>query len=209
MNNRRSLFEGFITDNAVLSGFMVISPIIVCGNTIMNSIALIYAFSAITFLSVMIGSFIPKKLPYGLKTIIHAVIASLVYIPVKMAADEFFPGVIERTGIYFMLIAVNSIIVVQSQTKFHNMTKGKMTVSLLCHILGFDAVMLVISAIRELLAYGTFCGRIVDADTFISGLGMPFGGFIILGLACGLYRSIVPSAKNDDITGGDDNVSDF
>lgn len=209
MNNRRSLFNGFITGNAVLSGFMVISPIIVCGNTIMNSLALIYAFSAITFLSVTIGSFVPKKLSFGLKTIIHAVIASLVYIPVKIAAEEFFPGVIERIGIYFMLVAVNSIIVVQSQTKFHDMTKGKMTVSLICHILGFDTVMLVISAVRELLAYGTFCGRIVDADIFISGLGMPFGGFIILGLACGLYRTIVPSAKDDDITGGDGNVSDF
>lgn len=209
MNNRRSVFDGFITGNAVLSGFMVISPIIVCGNTVMNALALIYVFSAITFLSVMIGSFIPKKLPYGLKTIIHAVIASLVYIPVKTAADEFFPGVIERTGIYFMLIAVNSIIVVQSQTKFHSMTKGKMMISLISHILGFDTVMLILSVIRELLAYGTFCGRIVDADIFISGLGMPFGGFIILGLACGLYRTIVPSAKKDDITGGDSNVSDF
>ncbi|MBR6581704.1 MAG: electron transport complex subunit E [Ruminococcus sp.] len=209
MNNRCSILDGFITGNAVLSGFMVISPIIVCGNTIMNSLALIYAFSAITFLSVTIGSFIPKKLSFGFKTIIHAVIASLVYIPVKMAAEEFFPGVIERIGIYFMLVAVNSIIVVQSQTKFHNMTKGKMTVSLICHILGFDVVMLVISAVRELLAYGTFCGRIVDADMFISGLGMPFGGFILLGLACGLYRSIVPSVKNDDIAGGGSNVSDF
>ena len=209
MSKKSSVFNGFLSHNTVFSGFMVISPIIVCGNTVMNAFALIYAFSAITFLSVIIGSFIPKKLSYGLKTILHAVIASLVYIPVKMAAEEFFPGVIESTGIYFMLIAVNSIIVVQSQTKFHRMTKGKMMLSLISHILGFDAAMLIISAVRELLAYGTFCGRIVDADIFISGLGMPFGGFIILGLACGLYRSMVPSAKNDDIAGGDGNVSDY
>ncbi len=210
MNNKTSVFSGFLKDNAVLSGLMVISPIIVCGDTIMNALALIYVFSTITFLTVTIGSFIPKKLSYGLKTILLTVIASLIYIPVKALAEEFFPGVVERTGIYFMLIAVNSIIVVQSHIKFHKMTRGKMTVSLISHILGFDVVMLIISAIRELSAYGTFCGRIVDADIFISGLGMPFGGFIILGLACGLYRYLVPSAKKDDeLTGGDSNVSDF
>lgn len=210
MNNKRSVFDGFLRDNAVLSGLMVISPVIVCGDTVMNALALIYVFSSITFLSVTIGSFIPKKLSYGFKTIIHAVIASLIYIPVKTVAEQFFPGVVERTGIYFMLIAVNSVIVVQSHIKFHKMTKGKMTVSLISHILGFDLAMLLISAIRELLAYGTFCGRIVDADVFISGLGMPFGGFIILGLACGIYRYFVPSAKRDnELTGGDSNVSDF
>ncbi len=208
MNKRIPVSNGLIVKNTVLSGLMVISPVIVCGNTVMNALALIYAFSAITFISVAAGSFIPRKLPYGLKIIIYASLGALAYIPVKAAAEEFFPGVIERTGIYFMLIAVNSLITVQSEAKFYKYTKGKMIISLICHILGFDAVMLLISAIRELLAYGTLCGRIVDADIVISGVGMPFGGFILLGIACGIYRSIVPNRKKDDI-GGDSDVYNY
>lgn len=209
MNKKRSVLEGFISKNTVLSGLMVISPVIVCGNTVMNAFALIYVFSAITFVSVLLGSFIPAKLPYGLKVIIYAVIASIVYIPAKMAAEEFFPDVISRTGIYFMLIAVNSLITVQSEAKFYRMTKGKMILSLIFHILGFDAVMLITAIIRELLAYGTFCGRIMDANILISGLGMPFGGFILLGLLCGLYRGLCSVLRrDDDEVGGDGNVSD-
>ena len=69
--------------------------------------------------------------------------------------------------------------------------------------------MLVISAIRELIAYGTFCGRVVDADIVISGLGLPFGGFIILGIACGIYRCIAPNSKDTDDFGGDSDVYNF
>lgn len=208
MSKKNSIFDGLIKENTVLAGFMVISPVIVCGNTVMNALAIIYVFSAITFLSVLIGSFIPKKLPYGLKIIIYALIASAVYIPANLTAKEFFPDVIQRTGIYFMLASVNSLITVQAEAKFYRMTKGKMIISLISHILGFDAVMLIISAIREILAYGTFCGRIVDAEILISGLGSPFGGFIVLGLMCGIYRGICSALKREDsVSGGDADVS--
>lgn len=210
MNRKNSVFDGFIRDNSVLSGLMVISPIIVCGDTVMNAIAMIYAFSAITFISVLAGAFIPKKFSYGVKTIILAAIGAAVYIPVKFAADEFFSFVMDRIGIYFMLIAVNSLITVHAQVKFYRMPKRKMIVSLISHILGFDVVMLILSVIRELLSHGTFCGRIVDADVIISGLSMPFGGFILLGLCCGIYRSIVGAVReNDDVSGGDSDVSGF
>ncbi len=209
-NKKRSLLDGLVSGNTVLSGFMVISPIIVCGNTVMNALALIYAFSSITFISVMSGSFIPKKLPYGLKIMIYAIIASIVYIPVRAAAEEFFPDIIPRIGIYFMLIAVNSLITVQTEAKFYRMTKGKMTLSLILHILGFDAVMLIIAAVREILAYGTFCERLVDADIIISGFGEPFGGFILLGLFCGIYRGICNVLSHDvDVSGGDADVSNI
>lgn len=209
-NKKRSLLDGLVSGNTVLSGFMVISPIIVCGNTVMNALALIYVFSAITFISVMSGSFIPKKLPYGLKIMIYAIIASIVYIPVRAAAEEFFPDIIPRIGIYFMLIAVNSLITVQTEAKFYRMTKGKMTLSLILHILGFDAVMLIIAAVREILAYGTFCERLVDADIIISGFGEPFGGFILLGLFCGIYRGICNVLSHDvDVSGGDADVSNI
>jgi electron transport complex protein RnfE len=209
MNKKKtSVFDGLLGDNTVLSSLMVISPVIICGDTLQNAIALIYAFSAMTFFSVMIGSFVPKRLPYAAKIIIYAVISSIVYIPVRTAAREFFPEVITNIGIYFPLLAVNSLIVVQSETKFYRMKRGAMTGSLVFYILGFDAVMIVTAFIRELLAYGTINGRLVDADTLISGLGMPFGGFIFLGLMCGLYRKLRSLARREGSgTGGDGNVS--
>ncbi|MDE7365671.1 MAG: electron transport complex subunit E [Ruminococcus sp.] len=184
---------------------MVISPVIMCGDKVKNALALIYAFSAITFISVLIGSFVTKKLPYAVKITIYAFISSLVYIPVKLMAQQFFPAVINRTGIYFMLLAVNSLIMVQTETKFYRMKKGRMFFSLIFYILGFDVVMLITSVLRELIAYGTVYEKVVDADILISGIGMPFGGFIFLGLFCGLYRKIRLILRQRN--GGKKNVS--
>lgn len=207
MIKKNSVFDGLLGDNTVLSSLMVISPVIMCGDTVRNAVAVIYAFSAITFISVIAGSFVPRKLPYAVKIIIYALISSLVFIPVKIAAQQFFPEVTERIGIYFMLLAVNSLIMVQTETKFYRMKRSRMTVSLIFYILGFDAVMLITSFLRELIAHGTIYDRVVDIDITVGGLGTSFGGFIFLGLFCGLYRKI-RSALNRENSGGESNVSD-
>ncbi len=207
MNKKKTaVFDGLIGDNTVLSALMVISPVIVCGNTIRNAVALIYAFSAITFISVFLGSFVPKKLPYAAKTVIYAVISSVVYIPVKSVAQGFFPEVVTRVGIYFPLLAANSLIVLQPQTKFRSMKRTQMTASLVFYILGFDAVMLITAFLRELFSSGTIYGRVVDMNTLISGLGLPFGGFIFLGLFCGVYRGIRSVIRRENRDGGDGDV---
>lgn len=210
MNNRKStVFGGILGENIVLSSLMVISPVIICGNTLKNAEALIYAFNSITFLSVLVSSFVPRKLPYALKVIIYALISSIVYIPVRMAANEFFPDSITRIGIYYPLLAVNSLIVFQSEAKLFRMKRGKMIASLFFYILGFDAVMLITGFIRELFAFGTINGKIVDIDTTISGLSQPFGGFIFLGIMCGVYRKIRSTAyHNCNDKRGEADVSD-
>ncbi|MBR6983627.1 Rnf-Nqr domain containing protein [Ruminococcus sp. XPD3002] len=190
MRKKNLILEGLWNDNTVLSAFMVISPVIICGDTLRNALALIYAFSAITFVSVLISSFVPQRLPYAAKIMIYAVISSIVFIPAKLAAQEFFPGVVERIGIYFPLLAVNSLIVFQTEARFFRMKKSRMMISLISYILGFDAVMLITAFIRELFAYGTINSRMVDMDTLISGLGLPFGGFIFLGLFSGIFRKL-------------------
>ncbi len=207
MSKKNSVFDGLLGDNTVLSSLMVISPVIMCGDTLRNAIAVIYAFSAITFLPVLARSFVPKKLPYAVIIIIYTLISSLVYIPVKFAARQFFPEVIDRIGIYFMLLAVNSLIMVQTEAKFYRMKRGRMIFSLVFYIIGFDAVMLITSFLRELIAHGTIYDRVADADTLISGFGMPFGGFIFLGLFCGLYRKIRSVLRREN-SGGDSDVSD-
>ena len=138
----------------------------------------------------LIASFVPKKLPYTVKIIIYALISSLVFIPVRVATHEFYRGAIDRIGIYFPLLAVNSLIVLQSEAKFFRMPRVKMFFSLVFYVIGFDIVMLLTGLIRELIAYGTINGRVADVDMPVYGLSQPFGGFIFLGLMCGGYRYI-------------------
>lgn len=208
MNNRKpSVTDGLFADNTVLSALMVISPVIVCGDNLKNALALAYAFTAITLFSVIISSFVPKKLPYAVKIILYAVISALVYIPVRLAAESFYIGSIESIGMYYPLLAVNSLIVHQTEAKFFRMKRGKMISSLVFYIIGFDAVILITGLVRELIAYGTINNRVADMNTVISGIGQPFGGFIFLGLFCGLYRKIRSMVIKNQEVRGEANVS--
>lgn len=192
MNNtgKIKMTDGLLRDNTVLSAGMIISPVIICTDTLKNSMALIYAFTIITFLTVLAVHFIPKKLPYAIKVILSAMIGSLIYIPIKHMTLEIYPEAIEGTGIYFPLIAVNSLIVYQSHNRFSKMKFKELVGNLIFYILGFDAVMLLSGFIRELFAYGTINNQVVNMEILISGVSEPFCGFIILGVLCGIYRKI-------------------
>ena len=191
--------DGLLRDNTVLSAGMVISPIIICGNNLQNAVALIYAFSIITLFSVALASFVPQKLPYAAKIIAYAIISSAIFIPVKILTEQIYPQCSESIGIYFPLLAVNSLIVYQTEVRFFKMRKLKMISSLVFYILGFDFVILLVGFIRELLAYGTIYNHVVNMDSIISGIGAPFGGFIVLGLLCGIFRKLrtIASSGND------------
>lgn len=191
--------NGIFRNNTVLSEFMVISPVIVCTGTLKKALAMVYAFTAVTFVSVLISSFVPKKIDCTLKVIVYALISSLIYIPVRMTALSLWQDSVTAIGIYYPLIAVNSLIILQPETEFFALKKTHMTALLATYIAGFDIVMVITALIRELLAYGTVNSMITDFPVNISGFSQPFGGFICLGLLCGIYRKI---------KGGNTDVSD-
>ena len=56
--------------------------------------------------------------------------------------------------------------------------------------------MLVSGALRELIAYGTINNKVMNISMTIEGAGLPFGGFIILGIMCGIYRKIRSAGKD-------------
>ncbi len=176
---------------------MVISPVIMCGNNIQNAFALIYAFSIITLLSVAVASFIPKKLPYAIKITAYAVISSFIYIPIRVLSSEIYPDSIENIGIYFPLLAVNSLIVYQTEVRFFKLSRLNMLTNLVFYIFGFDVVILITAFIREMFGSGTINSNVVDIDFIVSGISQPFGGFILLGLMCGLYRKIRAISANE------------
>lgn len=186
--------DGLLRDNTVLSAGMIISPVIICTETFRNSVALVYAFSVITFLADIFAHFIPEKLPYAVRVIWTALVSSLIYIPVKGLTEVLYPEAVGRIGIYFPLIAVNSLVVYQTQNRFTGFDFKSFIGNLTFYILGFDAVMLISGALRELIAYGTINNKVMDIDITIPSAGLPFGGFIILGILCGIYRKIRSSS---------------
>ncbi len=189
---RFSVFDGLLRRNAVLAEGMVIAPIVVCCTTLRNALMLALCFACITFLTVTIGAFYPKRLPYALKVILYALTACVAYLPSVLLCQYLDPQATAAIGIYLPLLTVNSFIVLHSQLHFYPLRKRIMLPVLVFHIAGFAAAAILVGVIRELVAYGTVYGHLVDMPLLMQGFSAPWAGFVLLGLLCALHRAIFP-----------------
>ena len=187
--NKFSAIDGLFRRNAVLAEGMVIAPIVVCCDTLSKALILSLAFACITFLSVSIASFFPKSIPYALRIILYAITSALIYIPVAMLCSYLNFAVI---GMYLPLLTVNSFVVLHSELYFYKLQKRLLLPALFLHIAGFCLTAVIIGLVREILAYGTICGRVVDVPVLMQGLSAPWAGFILLGILCAVHRKFFP-----------------
>ena len=190
INLNSPILDGIYKKNTVLVGGLVLAPVVFSANTVSKAVAIIFAFSAITFLTILISSFISKNIVYTIRIILYALIAALVYVPVIGMELQLFPKQVEEIGIMIPLLITNSLIVSKTELRFFRRTKGKMVVDVLSFIIGFDIVILIFAFIREVLGTGQISGRILGIPLTFPVLVYPFGGFILLGLLAALFRKI-------------------
>ena len=203
MTNDDTYKDGLFRRNAVLSEGMVIAPVVVLCDTLQKALLLSLEFVIVTVLTVFLGSFYPRKLPYAFRVILYVLTASLLYIPSALLCEYLspstyaalsemqLPGLGTVSGAAFMylpLLSVNSFIVLHSELHFYQYRRWKMLGVLTAHAAGFTLAACLTGALREILAHGTFFGFAVDMPIVMQGLAAPWGGFILLGVLCALHR---------------------
>lgn len=193
-----SVFDGLLRRNAALSEGMVIAPIVVCCDSLYKALMLSLAFACITFLTILTASFYPPKMVYAVKIILYALTAAVYCIPVTFLCEWLQPDVAAALGMYLPLLAFNSFIVLHSELYFYRIRRKVMLPALFFHILGFSLTAVIIGAVRELLAYGTLCNRVMAMPLVIQGIRAPWAGFILLGIGCALHRKFFRRDKEPE-----------
>lgn len=183
-------FNGILLTNPVLERGLVLAPVIVASYNARYSLVLGLSFLLITFTTVLLSSFLPKKIPYTIRTILYTLIACLVFIPVAMWMDVLFPQTISRLGVFLPLLVANSLIVVKSESRFHKHRRGVMVIDLLSHCIGFFLVILVVGILREIIGSGTLFGVPFSLGFSVNAVLMPFSGFILVGFLAALVKRI-------------------
>ena len=116
---KKTIYDGFFYKNPVLIGGLIAGPVIVCADTLAHALVLCLMFSMLSFISVMLSSFVPRRLVYGLRIIVYSLIATLVYVPLSQVCAEYFPLEFEAMGIYLPLLTVSSLITTQTEFLFN------------------------------------------------------------------------------------------
>lgn len=189
-----SLTDGLVKQNIVLMIGLVTAPVIIAATTLKKGVVIAIAFSIISFLTILICSFVPQKIVYTIRIIIYALTASIIYIPVILLLEEVFPLTVQLIGVYLPLLVVNGLIFSKTETRFYLRPKGMMMVDVLVYIIGFDIICVLVGTIREIICSGSFAGVRLTNFT-ISAFEAPFGGFIMIGILAGLFRAIYNFSK--------------
>ncbi len=189
-NLSNSVKEGFLTGNALLSSGVIIAPAVVAATDLMSAVCLAIVFTVVTYVTVALCSFVPKKVVYTARITIYTFLASLVYVPVAILLETIMPETMTAVGIYAPLLITNSFITSKSELKFYRHERKNMLVLLAFYVLGYDTALILFGAMRGLLISGSVLG-IKLLNFPLPSLSSVYGGFIFLAVSSALYRGIM------------------
>lgn len=185
----KTLFNGLFKKNAVLVGGLLIAPVVVI-NSFKLAVVYCIIFSIITFLTIIISSFIPREIAFAVRIILYSFIAALVYVPAIIIMNELFPKEIADLGVFVPLIVSNYLIVSKTELYLFKLSKQRMLIETVCYILGIDIAFIIFAFIREIISTGAIDNKIIGIPIPVFGFSYVFGGFILLGFVSAIFRKI-------------------
>ncbi|MCL2071645.1 MAG: hypothetical protein FWH07_05355 [Oscillospiraceae bacterium] len=193
---RERLSDGLVRQNIVLMSSIAIAPVAACATNYENALALSVGFTVIAFFSVLICRFIPQNIVYTIRIIIYAIVAALVFIPAYMLLEFLYGSeVATGLGVYLPILAVNPLILTKTETRFRLRPLHLMTLELAGYITGFNLVCIGVGIARDILINRRIANFNVDLGFTVPAASTTFGGFIIVGIAAGLFRWLYNQSK--------------
>lgn len=189
MNIGKQLKEGFITQNPVLVQLLGMCSTLAITTTISNGIGMGLSVTVILTLSNIFISLLRKIIPDQVRIACYIVVIAGFVTIVDLVLQAYFEDIAESLGVFIPLIVVNCIILGRAESFASKNKPLAAAVDGICQGLGYTVVLLVMSAIRELLGSGALAGaQLFPAEYSASMIAQPVGGFLTLGCLIALMQ---------------------
>ena len=189
MNIGKQLKDGFLTQNPVLVQLLGMCSTLAITTTIAHGIGMGVSVTIILTLSNIIISLLRKVIPEQVRIACYIVVIAGFVTMVDLLLQAFFPDIAESLGVFIPLIVVNCIILARAESFASKNKPVSAAVDGICQGLGYTMVLIVMSAIRELLGSGALAGtQLFPAEYSASLIAQPVGGFLTLGCLIALMQ---------------------
>ena len=195
-------FDGLFRQNIVLTSGLVTAPIIVAATTAERAAILSLSFFMISYFTIILCRWVPRKLSYTIRIIIYALVASLVFIPTAILTDFLFPDTAPTILLYTQIIVVNSMILAKTESRFYLIPFTSMAIDSLVYIAGYAIAAFAVGTVRELLTYGTLFGSHI-CNAIMPAAKSPFFGFFLLGLYAAACRHYYNCRRRREAASGE------
>lgn len=180
--------KGLFYRNPVLSCGLAL-PFAASSATLSTGVAISWAMLLVYLPMMVLAAVWGSKLPLWKQAIIYPLAGSLLLIPARFAVRVVSPTIFSSLGVYFALLCVSAMLAVGVRRSNLHTSPTRAAKEALLEVAGFAAVVIPLSALREMLGSGTLWNIPLPFIAFrFSGLSAVFGGFILLGFAMAFFR---------------------
>lgn len=184
------LRDGFKSNNPVFVAVLGICSALAITNTVANAIAMGLGVTFVVMLSSATVSLLRSFIPSKVRMVTYMVIISTYTIAVQMFLQAYFPNIYSALGAYVGLIITNCIVMGRAEAFAVKNPVRYTLVDGFASGMGYMFVLILVSIIREPLAFGTLLGVQVMPEGFTPWVTMAIapGGFFILGVFIWILR---------------------
>jgi Na+-transporting NADH:ubiquinone oxidoreductase subunit D len=196
MSARETIFDPLFNKNPVLLQVLGICSALAITNSVLTSLIMSLALTAVLAFSNVCISLIRNHLPNSVRIIVQMTIIATGVIVVDGLLQAFAPNVARTLSVFVSLIVTNCIVLGRAESFA---VQNNVRMSLLDGIgngLGYSLVLIAVGTIREVLGAGTWLGMQIlplaqDGGWYIPNqlMLLPPSAFFIIGLLIWWLRS--------------------
>ena len=192
------LKRSIVFENSVLVYLLGLCPILAATTSLVSGLGIGIAALIVLVLSGVVISLIGRFIPESIKAVSYMVIVSFFVAVSELLLKAFLPSLSEALGIYLPLLSVSGIAFARVE-RADKETVGAAALGGLSMGIGYLAVSLVLSFLRELLGNGTFFGiRVFPEEYGAISVSSPAGALILLGFLLAAFCKLVSYMKEKE-----------
>ncbi|MEW6040367.1 MAG: electron transport complex subunit RsxE [Elusimicrobiota bacterium] len=186
---KNAFLDGIIKGNPVLVLMIGLCPVLAISNTVANGIGMSIAVAFVLVGSNIVISAVRKITPDELRIPIFIIIISTFVTIADYYMQAYSPEIYKQLGVFVPLIVVNCIILGRAEGFAYKNGVVASALDGLGSSIGFGIVLVLISAIREVLGNGSFLGYKLFSNPALIMI-LPPGGFISIALLMGILTYV-------------------
>jgi Na+-transporting NADH:ubiquinone oxidoreductase subunit D len=192
--------DGLFKNNPIFVMVLGICSALAVSNRVENAIAMGLGVTFVIMASSMSTSFIRKFIPSKVRMVTYMVLISTFVIAVDLFLQAFFPTISKALGAYVGLIITNCIVMGRAEAFAVKNPVRFTLIDAITNGLGYTYVLVVVAAIREILAFGTFLNITIMPDGWVNWVVMAMapGGFFVLGVFVWIMRVVTKTYEEQE-----------
>ncbi len=185
------LKKSVLLENPVLSLFAGVTPLLAVSTRLIDGVTLgICAIFCITLSSLLFWA-LRKTISNKLRDVVYIIIVAVSVSLCEILLSAFLPTIYKNLGMYLPLLAVSGLVFSRSKKFSREEKLGSCLLEGLSCGIGYFALSLAMSLVREFFGRGTVAGFSVIPEKYaISLLVGPVGGFMLLGILIAVTRKM-------------------